>query len=465
MKKIKILFIALSMILCSIPLFGMAFKPTLETTENRKLSEFPKLINENGEINLKFFSMFEIYFAEHFAFRNELVSLDGKIQGKVFKTSANDSVIYGEDDWLYYSSTIADYSGKNIMSERELKNFQKTLAIVNEYLKEKNIQFVLTIPPNKNTLYGEHMPYYLKTKVSDEHNLFKVKDICDEEEILYADLYETLKNESETVYLKRDSHWNNKGALIAYRSILDTLNNPYERYENVNANRNKNENGDLNKMLYSFYGEKEVNYYYDIPQKYSYITDTKSVEDGWIETSVDEATDKTLLMFRDSFGNTLIPLIANEFKHAYFTKESPYRLEKLVNENDIDIVIFEKVERNMRDFINTPPIITSPIIKEEFSYEEEIGDSVTNLSINTNMFDQSFYEIKGLVDKNLLNSDTDILIKVNDIYMNAYDTLENGFTAYILKDQCIGNEVLIEVFTKENDAIKKIFEANIIKGE
>ena len=464
MKKIKILFISLSMLLCAIPLFGMTFRPTLETTENRRLSEFPKLIKDDGSINLSFFSNFETYFTEHFAFRNELVATDGKIQGGVFRTSANNSVIYGKDDWLYYTSTISDYSGKNMMNERELKNLQRNLSIINEYLKEKKIEFILTIPPNKNTLYGKYMPYYASTKVSDDHTLYKLKDLCTEANIEYADLYEVLKNESETVYLKRDSHWNNKGALIAYQTILDKLGREYNNYESITPNRSKSENGDLNKMLYSYYGDKEVNYYYDIPQEYEYVSDTQSVEDGWIETTV-ENKESTLLMFRDSFGNTLIPLIANQFGHAYFTKESPYRLEKVVSEQSPNIVIFEKVERNLRDFINNPPIISSPVISEELDINENYGESVSDITVTTNMFDPNFYELKGNVNKELISNDSDIILKVNDIYIDAYETKETEFMAYLPKNMYVSNTISIEVLLKDGDTIDAIFKKDIDKGE
>ena len=462
MKKFKIAFVTICILLLSIPLLGMTFRPTLETTENRTLASFPKLTKEAGGINLKFFSEFETYFSEHFAFRNELVATDGKIQGKIFRTSANDSVIYGNDGWLYYSSTIPDYSGSNVMNEREIENLKRNLSVVNKWLKDRGIKMLLTVPPNKNTLYGEHMPYYSSTILNNEHTLFKLNELCEEEGILYADLYNTLKNESEVLYLKRDSHWNNKGALIAYNEILNVLKQPHNDYGDITANRAKNENGDLNKMLYSYFGEKEVNYNYDIQQSYEYVTDTKSVEDGWIETKSSEG-ENTLVMFRDSFGNTLIPLIANQFEHAYFTKESTYRLESIISEQNPNMVILEKVERNIRDFIEEPPIINMPEIKDVEISEEAFVENI-EISITNNMYDPSFYELKGMINESL-SKDSDIILCVDGKYIDAYDTFENGFLAYLKRIEYPNKNLEVEVLLKENDRIKIIYKCTLESGE
>ncbi len=462
MKKFKIGFLTICMFLLFIPLLGMTFRPTLETTENRILSSFPSLIKDNGGINLNFFSAFETYFSEHFAFRNELVATDGKIQGKIFKTSANNNVIYGNDGWLYYSSTIPDYSGTNVMNERELENLKRNISIANKWLKDRGITMLLTVPPNKNTLYGEHMPYYSSTIISNEHTLFKLNELCEEENILYADLYSTLKDENEVLYLKRDSHWNNKGALIAYNEILNTIKHPHDDYSDLVANRAKNENGDLNKMLYSYYGEKEVNYHYDIPQNYEYISDTKSVEDGLIETKCNEK-EKALVMFRDSFGNTLIPLIANQFEQAYFTKESTYRLDNIVSEQNPDIVIFEKVERNLRDYIKEPPIITMPEIKDISISEEALIDGM-EIEITTNLYDPSFYELKGKINESL-SKDSDIIVYVDGKYLDAYDIYEDEFLVYLKKIEYPNKIFEIEVLLKENDTTKRIYKGVIESGE
>ena len=160
MKHKSIIFILLCVVLCLIPSVGMLFFPTTRTSENRAMAEAPKLTAEDGSLNRAFFTDFESYFTEHMALRNELVYADAQIQSKVFRESNVSGVICGSDGWLYYSSTLDDYLGRNILSERELYCLANNFSVVQDYLQGQGVDFVLTIAPNKNTLYGEHMPYY-----------------------------------------------------------------------------------------------------------------------------------------------------------------------------------------------------------------------------------------------------------------------------------------------------------------
>ena len=97
-------------------------------------------------------------------------------------------------------------------------NAVSNIKAMEKYVEGKGKKFVLTIAPNKNTLYPENMPNNYK-KVSEKNNLSKLEKVLKKEKINYVDLKSVFKNEDEVLYLKRDSHWNNKGALLAYNSI------------------------------------------------------------------------------------------------------------------------------------------------------------------------------------------------------------------------------------------------------
>lgn len=256
MKK-HLIFIIACIGVCLLPFVGMAVRPTTTSTENKVMSSFPSLNTEDGTLNLDFFQEFEEYFQEHFAFRNEFVYADAKIQTSLFSVSNIDTVTYGTDGWLYYTSTLGDYLGSNRMSDRQIYNLAHNLSLVRQYVEEKGSDFLLTIPPNKNTLYGEHMPYYDSYIIDPTHNIDLLTPKLQELEIPYADLLALFRNEDEVLYLKRDSHWNMKGAIKAYNCMMDTLGYMHSDYGDSLVTRAKNEDGDLNRMLYTFYGEKE----------------------------------------------------------------------------------------------------------------------------------------------------------------------------------------------------------------
>ena len=318
MKKAgNIIYIGICLIFCVLPFAGMTIYRTDTTTENKTLAAFPELKKE-GSVNLEYFDELSMYFEDHFAFRQELVSADAVIQSKIFQVSNVDTVMAGTEGWLFYTDTLDDYLGQNTMTDRQIFNTVHNIALLQQYVIEKGADFLFAIAPNKNSLYEEHMPYYADYKVSSVRNIDMLKPKFAEAEISYVDLFEPFEKEEEILYLKRDSHWNNKGAVLAYDTILDSLMMEHETYETVKAVREKKEYGDLNKMLYPLTAKPEWNYYYQYDNQWSYVSDNKDVEAAWIETQCSKGKG-SLLMFRDSFGNTLLPLMAAQFEKDCFS--------------------------------------------------------------------------------------------------------------------------------------------------
>ena len=468
MKKIKFIFLALGMLICLIPFAGMALYPTEKTGENKKPAEFPSLTTKDGGLNTDFYTQFDTWFNEHFAFRNEIVMVDAMVQGRIFGTSAEEQVIYGSDGWLYYASTLSDYLGTGCMTERERFNLRHNLELVQSWADAKGVELLLTVPPNKNTLYGKHMPYYDSMIVNPDHTLYELPKICEEAGVAYADLYTMFKEKQETLYLLRDSHWNGKGALLAYQTIMEKTGRSYEDYADASATRSRSADGDLNRMLYSVYGDPEMDTKYEIPQEYRYTTATESVEDAWILTET-PGKEGSLVMFRDSFGNTLLPIMANQFGRACFTKESPYRLQKVVEEQRPELVIIEKVERNLRDFITQPPIIAAAVCsdirvkeaEESEEGEEKSGTDETEnfgLKSETSQFDSSMTQITGSVPEELLKTDTEILLQIDGTFYSTYHIGTDGFMVYLDESGVPSDGCTLKVILKDGDSCRTVYE-------
>ena len=377
-----------------------------------------------------------------------MIFTDAKIQTKLFGESNISGVIYGKNDWLYYSSTLDDYSGRNKLSERELFNIAYNLSIVQDYLSEQDINFVFTVPANKNTLYGENMPYYYSATATNEHNAKRLEKFLSKQDINYISMFDLFESQNEVLYQLRDSHWNNKGACLAYNSIMDFFQIPHTDYANNKPVVKKNDNGDLNKMLYSFYGELENNYIYNLPKKYNFTDSDATVSDGWLVT--ENKTGKgTLLMFRDSFADTLIPFISTEFETAYYSKAQPNALERYIESDKPDYVVIEKVERNITDYLLNPPIITPALA--ELPKNILIKDTNTSVSIENCDYDANYFTISGEVDKVAISEKSEIYLCINDSIYRAYHTGENGFTAYFKKTELTGKNIEIRVYTVTKD--------------
>lgn len=429
MKQRSVIFIVVCMVLCLIPSVGMLFFPTTQTTENRAMAAPPQLFTQEGAVNLSFFQDFEAYFNEHAALRNQLVYTDALIQGNVFQESNISGVIRGTDGWLYYASTLEDYLGLDVMTERELFNLAHNFSLIQDYLLQRDIDFVLTIPPNKNTLYGQYMPYYKSYIVDANHSAQLLAPYLAREQVCYLDLFALFETQEETLYLKRDSHWNMKGACLAYNCIMNSLGLPHQTYSSPAPTLVKQENGDLNKMLYSFYGPLEENYVYDLPQEYVW-TQGDDVEDGWIVTE-NPGGSGTLLMFRDSFANTLIPFLSNQFRAACYSKGEPNAMERYIENYDPDYVVIQKVERNIGNYLTDPPILTPP--EAELPERIRITETTTTVLVEDCLNDVNYCRISGIIDDARLQADSQVLVGVNDVVYRAYHTGEAGFCLYLKK--------------------------------
>lgn len=460
-KAVNIIYVVICLAICLVPFAGMTVAMTDTTTENRRMAEFPKLTVE-GKPNINYLSELGDWYEDHFAFRPWLVMADSVVQSKVFGVSNMETVCVGKDGWLYYTSTIPDYLGTEVLSDAGLHNAVRNIDITRRIVEDKGAAFLLVIPPNKNTLYGEQMPYYDSYVVNETSNLELMEKELSGTEIPYVNLRDTFDAEKETLYMKRDSHWNGKGAVLAYNAIMDSIPLDHDTYETVPVVRKKDTYGDLNKMIYPISYEPEWDYYYQKENEFSYVTDTVSVEDAWIET-VNDNGNNSLLMFRDSFGNTLLPLMADAFEHAYFSKAVPYDLGKYMEQHNPEYVIIEKVERNISDFAYDPPVVTGPEIKMQPDDEDgKAGaDAVDKLEISECESDTDYWKVSGTF-KEALSPETRIYIMLttsdgSEKYYEAFRVSDGdsdyGYVLYADKNLLYNGAMDIKVYVDDGSRV------------
>ena len=205
---------------------------------------------EKKTVNKEYLKQLGEYFEGHCALRQEMVTGYSYVTTKVFQTSSSKSVIYGKNGWMYYTDTLGDYTGSDVMSEREMFDAVRTLKLIDRYCKANGIKFYFVTAANKNSLYGENMPYYYK-KSDKPGNRVLLGEKIRAEGINYIDLYDTFKAEDKVLYHKTDSHWNNEGAALAARTIHEATGQMYlDRYNKAPYKVQKDFKGDLAAMMY-----------------------------------------------------------------------------------------------------------------------------------------------------------------------------------------------------------------------
>ncbi|MDE6731145.1 MAG: hypothetical protein K2J71_10285 [Oscillospiraceae bacterium] len=354
MKKLYILYCLLFFVTCAVPgvmLLKQPEKSPAVTAEKRRLAEFPAFQDEEGHFNPDFSTEFQAYVSDHFGFRQELVQLDSRLKANLLHVSAEEDVIIGKKDWFYYAKTTDDFIGNPTISDLGLQNILHNLELMQKYTESMGSQLLVTIVPNKNTIYPEYMPDYYRN-FGTPSNLDRLEQLLSDQEIPYLSLKDTLLQEKEQselqLYHKLDSHWNNAGALSGYRAIMDATGLAYDSYPDTEKHYRIewSRTGDVFEMLFPDSGVLDENVIYpDLAFTYRYLGHYKNSDDLIINTINPEGTG-SLLMFRDSFGEAIIPYFSQNFQTATYSRARGWSFYSLESQQ-YDLVIAEIVERNI----------------------------------------------------------------------------------------------------------------------
>ena len=470
---VKKIYVISLFVIMAVPFLLFFVFPTQSTTENKKLSQMPEIINERG-LNLNYLEDLSLYFEDRFAFRNYMVDINSQIRGRIFMTSPEDDVIIGRDGWLYYSSTLDDYLGDNLSNERTLFSIARNVALMQDYVKNRGAEFVFTICPNKNSIYPENMPIRYSATISNEKDAKRLEVYLNNENVNYVNLFELFENSTETLYLKGDSHWNKKGAVMGYNQLLNKASKEHEDYTGYEVDLVSGAAaGDLSQMIYPLHSNNEADYVYDrkYTYKYNYCDNekiTKSLEDvlamdsetedvtySEIITSSD-AGEGALLMYRDSFGNALIDLLSEEFERSYFTKLEPYDLSDM-GYIGADVVIMEKVERHIQSLSKVAPLMIADSLSEEseaaFVFEAlaDNPDYPSDVDIHR---ENGLLVINGVIPEDAVETESRVFVLVSvDGTFSVYEAFllnDREYTLYLDENP---DDINVKVFVTKKDGM------------
>ena len=410
MKK-KAFYIAFTaaflLIALTVALGTLVFGPS-KAGANEQLTKKPVLIRGDGSWNGEFLSDAAAWYSDHFFLRQELISLDNLISAKLFRTSGADSVILGEGGWLYYADTLEDYSYSDPMTEQEIYGAAKNLALMAEYCRENGKEFLFVIAPNKNSLYPEHMPRWIRW--SPESNRELLFEALGDLAVPYADLFDAFLGEDEVLYFAHDSHWNSKGAALG----ADVINGAFGRESSYYRDSFREQNphaGDLHAMLYPAFRDRETDPVYSGELSFTYTGSGKSPDSITLETA-GEGSGR-LLAYRDSFGNLLYPYLADSFGEALFSRSTVYDLT-----GEADFVLIELVERNLEYLLTYVPVMPSP--EREVSARERL-DGTVELTQTKGKAPEGYTQWKGTLEE----------VPEGSVYILSGET---AYEAFLLKD-------------------------------
>jgi hypothetical protein len=186
--------------------------------------------------------------------------------------------------------------------------------------------------------------------------------------------------------------------------------------------------GDLQRMLYPIASANENKLVFNEKSQYKYLTNTRSVEQAYIE-SYNENGEGSLLMFRDSFANNLIDHYSDAFEYAIYDKTLPYDFSQ-IQKYDADIVIVEIAERNLE-------MIQTNIPKFPAALRDDMSGTMVSGLVEKVTFteEDGWIKVTGTVNSSYVAEDSCFYIRVNqkvyELTPQKIDGSVYGFAGYL----------------------------------
>lgn len=324
----------------------------LSKEERRKLEQLPEFSWTNVKNNT-YFPKWTDYLTDQFPCRDEFRKLKGLISLNVFQKSEENNVIQ-IDNTLYEINPYIDE--KSLTHFTDLLN--KTIATYNN---ASNIYYSI-IPDKTYYLEGKNIPKLDYTSLTNQ-----IKE--EFKNYTYISLFEELNKES---YFQTDIHWKQSALENVVKKLKKEMNLPTN-----NLSWTKQEvspfYGALKSRIPNNIPEETITFYTNdiIEQATVYNYEKQTTEkvyqkeninhlDGYdvflsgasallIIENPNATTNKELVVFRDSFASTLIPLLIPEYQKItlidlrYIGSEYLKNIPEITFQNNPDILLLYSI--------------------------------------------------------------------------------------------------------------------------
>lgn len=322
--------------------------------ENRNAASKPALNIENIEA---YPGQYESYFNDRIPFRNQLIRLNNYIDYFVFKQSSSVHVEIGKDGWLFYRSEndgnpLEQSLGGRLFSDEDLETISLRLISMKDNLAKKDMEFVLFIAPNKETIYREYIPdYYVQeSAITQVDQLVSYLSKNTDIRVVYPKdriTKEKSKNPDRPLYYKLDTHWNDLGAYLGAISFTDEFGLKLPSLENVSITENGRSNGDLADLLNIAIPNGDKYFEIEGVSNLATVTEKSDFYSEYI-FHTPGADSRRLFVYRDSFSSAMAPYVATQFAESKWVY-SGYFQGSQIYDYDPDIFVLEIAERYIEE--------------------------------------------------------------------------------------------------------------------
>lgn len=186
--------------------------------ENRKIYPFPTASLSHKE----FYTQFDNWYQDRLRHKYKLISAWKKFNF-AFGIVLSDSIVVGKNDWLSNKYSCINKFEDADKKIEELKSLQN-------YCQQNGKDFILMIPPNKESVCRDYFPQDIQAKYKTPeywHN--QAESLLYQNGINYLSVNKQLEEARQTqphdLYFSDDHHWSYYGSSIAADLLLNKLEN------------------------------------------------------------------------------------------------------------------------------------------------------------------------------------------------------------------------------------------------
>ena len=269
----------------------------------------------------------------------------------------------GKNDWLFlgneYDQSVAKLKLRIEPKQKEIEVTKDTFLKIAKIAASFGTQVVLIVGPNKSSIYPEHLPDTLKPSSKKYSSFFldKLRDIPNLTVYDPTNDLLNLKEKEGILYWMTDTHWNEKGAYLAYSGFLKLFNlqapevkfyqgNAYKKGDLAGMSKLKDlplytkDSWDIVWKKKSVFSENKMSR--DLQKKYApaiMVNNQNPITSKYVWTVNDSFGDKLLKFFNATFKEVLH--VGNRGKDLKDLAEDLVRAEKKP-----DLIVIVRVERS-----------------------------------------------------------------------------------------------------------------------
>ncbi|HOO27738.1 MAG TPA: DHHW family protein [Lachnospiraceae bacterium] len=319
--------------------------------ENRYLTVRPALTAAGIEDHT-FMEEFETYTEEQIPFRNVLIKAKAAMERMILKEE-NNGIALGREGYLFEKVLNVD----DQLYENE--------AYIEKFVGDTDRNISVAIAPNSYEILKQLTPVGFPNIDQGAELVEFNSRLLEYENCTVIDLQKALAGkEDEQVYYRTDHHWTTDGAYYAYQAYCNMTENTSVDITSLTAEQIPDFFGTFYAKYKGFGVKPDVITYYDIPiesltlssgdeREQLYDLSKKEVydkyavflygNDGLCEIrSANAGNGKSLVIFKDSYANCLIPFLTYNYDTITIVDLRYYgdSVEKLLGENNTADILF-----------------------------------------------------------------------------------------------------------------------------